>query len=56
MPQQLYMLFFLLIIVMLFLSSMIKVVREYERGVVFRLGRPALERQGARSDYPDSGD
>ena len=39
MQQQLYMLFFLLVMVLFFLSSMIKVVREYERGVVFRLGR-----------------
>ena len=42
MPQQLYMLFFLVVIGILFLTSMIKLVREYERGVIFRLGRLLL--------------
>ena len=32
-------LFFLIAIVLMLLSSMIKVVKEYERGVIFRLGR-----------------
>jgi regulator of protease activity HflC (stomatin/prohibitin superfamily) len=46
MQQQLYMLFFLLIIAMFFLSSMIKIVREYERGVIFRLGRLLSKEKG----------
>jgi len=32
-----------IVLVILFLSAAIKILREYERGVVFRLGR-ALER------------
>ena len=31
--------FFLIFIVIIFLSSAIKIVKEYERGVIFRLGR-----------------
>jgi regulator of protease activity HflC (stomatin/prohibitin superfamily) len=46
MQQQLYMLFILLIIAMFFLSSMIKIVREYERGVIFRLGRLLSKEKG----------
>ncbi len=46
MPQQLYMLLFLLMFAIFFLSSMIKVVREYERGVVFRLGRLLSKEKG----------
>ena len=34
-----YGLFFILLMVVFLLSNMIKIVREYERGVVFRLGR-----------------
>ncbi len=46
MPQQLYVLLLLLVVAMFFLSSMIKVVREYERGVVFRLGRLLSKEKG----------
>jgi len=35
----LYSTIFLLILVMLFLASAIRILREYERGVIFRLGR-----------------
>ncbi|MGH7597319.1 MAG: slipin family protein [bacterium] len=38
----------LIVLGVMFLSSMIKVLREYERGVIFRLGR--LLRVGGRSD------
>lgn len=38
MPQ-LYGLVFIIIVVIFLLTSMIKILREYERGVVFRLGR-----------------
>ncbi|MGD2247259.1 MAG: slipin family protein [Candidatus Methanofastidiosia archaeon] len=33
------MLFFVVIVILIFLSSAIKIVKEYERGVIFRLGR-----------------
>lgn len=38
--------FILFILFLMFLTSMIKVVREYERGVVFRLGRLLPEPKG----------
>src|SRR5881227_451906 len=36
----------LLLLLVLFLISAIKVAREYERGIVFRLGRPFPEPKG----------
>jgi len=38
-PQSLIAMVFVVLVVLYFLSSAIKVLREYERGVVFRLGR-----------------
>src|SRR6476660_5907808 len=37
-----------LFLVVLFLISAVQVAREYERGIVFRLGRPFLEPNGPR--------
>ncbi len=37
--QQFYGLFFVILALIFLLSNMIKIVREYERGVIFRLGR-----------------
>ena len=42
------------VIVLLFLSAAVKVVREYERGVVFRLGRCAGRRAGTHPADPAS--
>jgi regulator of protease activity HflC (stomatin/prohibitin superfamily) len=39
-------LFFLVAVFLMFLSSMIKIVKEYERGVIFRLGRLLPEPKG----------
>ncbi len=39
-----------LIIIVLLLVSMIKILREYERGVIFMLGR-FWGRQGSRFDH-----
>ena len=45
MPQ-LYMFVLLFVVVFFILSNMIKIVREYERGVIFRLGRLLPEPKG----------
>jgi regulator of protease activity HflC (stomatin/prohibitin superfamily) len=37
-----------LVLVLFFLASAIKILREYERGVIFRLGR-VIKTQGSRS-------
>jgi regulator of protease activity HflC (stomatin/prohibitin superfamily) len=34
-----YFIVFILILVILFLASAIRILKEYERGVIFRLGR-----------------
>jgi len=41
-----YAIFFILLMVIFLLSNMIKIVREYERGVIFRLGRLLPEPKG----------
>jgi len=47
MPQLgLYMFFFLFLVGFIILSNMIRIVREYERGVIFRLGRLLPEPKG----------
>jgi len=46
MPAQIYMFFLLLLVAFFILSNMIKIVREYERGVIFRLGRLLSEPKG----------
>jgi len=45
MPQ-LYSIFFLVLLAIILLSNMIKIVKEYERGVIFRLGRLLPEPKG----------
>ena len=40
------------ILVILVLSAAVKVLREYERGVIFRLGRLLGEAEGAGTDLP----
>ena len=41
-----YGIFFILLMIIFLLSNMIKIIREYERGVVFRLGRLLPEPKG----------
>ena len=43
------------IIIGLYLLSSIKVLAEYERGVIFRLGRFRKQRDGASSDGKQAG-
>ena len=43
----------IVVVVVFFLVTALKVLNEYERGVIFSAG-PRDQRQGARSDHSDS--
>ena len=45
----------IIVLVIFFLSAALKILNEYERGVIFRLGR-VIEAKGPGPDHSDPGD
>ena len=45
---------FLIVLIVFFLYNAIKILNEYERGVIFRLGRVLEQAQGSGADYSDT--